>query len=159
MEVESKNRQQFRLAFSTAMLAAALAYLAARQFFIERFGQFEIWLLVVIAVSAICSFIYLYLLAIEAKYYKSRLFRPSKPEDKQVFFDLSVDVFLLVPAFFVFYYVYAQLSDAMPADLGSSTWIAGTLTALLLLILIPLLLRFLVWSLTWLLYEIGRAHV
>jgi len=156
---KQRSTQQFRLAFATTILAGALAYLATRQFFIEIFGQFETWLLIVIAVSATCSFVYLYFLAIEAKYYKSRFFRRLKAEDKQVFFDLSVDVFMLVPAFFLFYYLFAKISSLIPFDLGSATWIASTLTLLLLIIVIPLSIRFIVWALTHLFYETKKSSI
>lgn len=153
MTNDERSIAQFRLIFSTVIIASFLAYLSARQFFISHFGMIEHWLLGAVGVSAICSFIFIYLNAVEAKFFKSRFLLTPRPEDKKIFFDLSVDVFLLVPILFAYSYLNDFLLSEMPRDASTAQYITGVVILILFLVVVPAIFRLIAKFLRYMMYS------
>jgi hypothetical protein len=116
------KKDQYRLLFSTGVIASFFGYLSARSNFQDWLGSFEKIILCMVGVSAAFSFLYLLFFAMGLRYYPgSSKFHEN---DKKIMYDASILTFFIVPIMFTYSYLVTLYGKISPNDSSFGSFVA-----------------------------------
>jgi hypothetical protein len=116
------NKEQMRLIYSSGVIASFFAYSSVRNTFASLLGHsFEKAVFVTISISAVSCFIYLLLTASKYKHVNSNqlMFIRTSPKQAGIFYDFSLDIYVITPMFFLLGWEVNALSKHFNSDISA----------------------------------------
>lgn len=115
-----------------------LAYLSIRKDVNSWVPLMEPIITATLVISAIASLVFLYLHALSLKYSSALAVSEARNRTKKHFYDLSIDLFFIIPVIFYFNFVYSQLIPLLNDDGDFSVKVSFLITVISVILLRPL---------------------